>query len=109
MRQPEGFSPLKPLIDFGKALGFITPPDRYEEAKRTLDAEKAKVAEAEGAKTGVDTAGDDILIESEIRKSATGETRDTTVLRNNPDTASQEDADKKKEEQKKKRYTKKTP
>lgn len=109
VRQPEGFSPLKPLIDFGKALGFITPPDRYEEARRTLDAEKAKVAEAEGARTGADAAGDDILIESEIRKSATGETRDTTVLRNNPDTASQEDADKKKEEQKKKRYTKKTP
>ncbi len=109
VREPEGFSPLKPLIDFGKALGFIPPPDRYEEAKRTLDAEKAKVAEAEGARTGADAAGDDILIESEIRKSATGETRDTTVLRNNPGTASQEDADKKKEEQKKKRYTKKTP
>ena len=53
---------------------------------------------------------DDILIESEIRKSASGETSDTTVLRNNSGTVSQSDADKKKEEQKnKKRYTKKTP
>ncbi len=46
VRQPEGFSPLKPFIDFGKALGFVSPPDRYEEAKKIVDAEKVKVAEA---------------------------------------------------------------
>ncbi len=109
VRQPEGFSPLKPFIEFGKALGVVQPPDRYEEAKKIVDAEKVKVAEAAAKKEEMSQSGDDILIESEIRKSATGETRDTTVLRNNSDTASQSDADKKKEEQKnKKRYTKKT-
>ena len=109
VRQPEGFSPLKPFIDFGKALGFVSPPDRYEDAKKIVDAEKVKVAE-EAAKTAEsERVADDILIESEIRKSASGETKDSTVLRNNSGTVSQSDADKKKEEQKnKKRYTKKS-
>jgi outer membrane assembly lipoprotein YfiO len=109
VKQPEGFSPLKPFIDFGKALGFVSPPDRYEDAKRIIDAEKVKVAEAAAKNAESERAADDILIESEIRKSASGETKDSTVLRNNSGTASQRDADKKKEEQKnKKRYTKKS-
>jgi outer membrane assembly lipoprotein YfiO len=109
VKLPEGFSPLKPFIDFGKALGFVSPPDRYEDAKRIIEAEKVKVAEAAAKNSESGRAADDILIESEIRKSASGETKDSTVLRNNSGTASQSDADKKKEEQKnKKRYTKKT-
>jgi outer membrane assembly lipoprotein YfiO len=108
VRQPEGFSPLKPFIDFGKALGFVSEPDRYEEAKKTIEAEKVKAAEAAAKEVSPQKPSDDILIESEIRKSASGETKDTTVLTNNSGTASQSDADKKKEEQKaKKRYTKK--
>ena len=109
VRQPEGFSPLKPFIDFGKALGFVSPPDRYEDAKKIVDAEKVKVAEEAAKDAESEKVADDILIESEIRKSASGETRDSTVLRNNSGTVSQSDADKKKEEQKnKKRYTKKS-
>jgi outer membrane assembly lipoprotein YfiO len=109
VRQPESFSPLKPFIDFGKALGFVPTPDRYEDAKKTIEAEKIKAAEAASKKEGSERAADDILIESEIRKSASGETKDTTVLKNNSGTASKSDADKKKEAQKnKKKYTKKT-
>ena len=109
VKQPEGFSPLKPFIDFGKALGFVSPPDRYEDAKKIIEAEKVKVAEAAAKNVQPEKVADDILIESEIRKSASGETKDSTVLRNNSGTASQSDADKKKEEKKnKKRYAKKS-
>lgn len=110
VRPPEGFSPLKPFIDFGKALGVVPLPDRYDDAKRIIEAEKAKVAEDAAKKEQLERSSDDILIESEIRKSASGESSDSTVLRNNSDTTSQSDADKKKEEQKnKKRYIKKNP
>jgi outer membrane protein assembly factor BamD len=80
----EGFSPLKPFIEFGKALGFVAPPDIYEIAKKEVEEEKAKTAVAEGAKEGGDQTGTggDIQIQSIIRKSATGETQDTTVLGN---------------------------
>ena len=74
IRPGEGFSPLKPLIEFGKALGFIGPPDQYEVAQKTLEEEKAQAAAA-AAGTG---AGDDIQIESEIRRSASGASIDGT-------------------------------
>ena len=70
IRPSEGFSPLRPLIDFGKALGFIAPPDLYESAQKTLEEEKAQAAAAAAAGTG--GTGDDIQIESEIRQSASG-------------------------------------
>lgn len=108
VKQPEGFAPWKPFIDFGKALGFISPPDMYEDAKKTIEAEKVKVAEAASKDAGSEKVADDILIESEIRKSASGATKDSTVLKNNSGTVSQSDADKKKEEQKKKKYAKKS-
>ena len=73
VRPSEGFSPLKPLIDFGKALGFIAPPDQYEVARKTIEEEKAQAA----AKAGTG-AGEDIQIETEIRKSASGEPGDGT-------------------------------
>ena len=41
MRKPEGFSPLTPLSDFVKALGFIGPPDAYEKAQEIRKAKKA--------------------------------------------------------------------
>ena len=58
MTAPEGFSPLTPLADFVKALGFIGPPDRYEEAQEIIKAKKAaeeakaKAAREEEEKTG---------------------------------------------------------
>ncbi|MBN2241313.1 MAG: outer membrane protein assembly factor BamD [Acidobacteria bacterium] len=75
MRQPQGFSPVKPLLDFGKALGFIGPPDVYEEATGILAAEKAKAAkEAEQAAVREAEAGEGIDIVEEIRKPVSEET-----------------------------------
>jgi len=71
LKEPEGFSPLKPLVDFGKALGFVPPPDQYEVAQRAVEAEKAREAELAAAEARA-AAGDDILIETEIRQSASG-------------------------------------
>jgi outer membrane assembly lipoprotein YfiO len=104
----EGFSPLKPFIDFGKALGFVSPPDRYEEAKRIIEAEKAKVAEAAGKPDETKQPADDIQIETIIRKSSSGKSSDTTILSGNSGTKESEVESKKKEAPKeKKRYTKK--
>jgi len=81
IRPSEGFSPLRPLIDFGKALGFIAPPDLYDSAQKTIEEEKAQAAAA--AKSGTGT-GDDIQIETEIRQSASGAPIDETTA---PDSA----------------------
>lgn len=78
VKTDQGFSPLNPFIDFAKALGFVTPPDFYEQARKAVEEEKAKTAQAATAKPG--EAGGDIQIQSIIRKSASGETQDTTVL-----------------------------
>ncbi len=76
----DGFSPLKPFINFAEALGFKGPPDRYEEAKKQVEAKKAEALAqatrpADGSKTG-----DDILIQTTLRKDASGRTQETTVL-----------------------------
>jgi outer membrane assembly lipoprotein YfiO len=110
IKPAEGFSPLKPFIDFGKALGFSSPPDRYEEAKKIIEAEKIKVAEAASKQAEAQQAGDDIQIETVIRKSASGESSDTTVLKETSGTTATQDEAKKKEAAKtKKRYSKKNP
>jgi outer membrane assembly lipoprotein YfiO len=108
VKPPEGFSPLKPMIDFINALGFIGPPDRYEEAKKTVATEKAKEAEAAAKQSEAEQASGDIQIETIIKKSASGETRDTTILGGSPGNSSQSVAEKKKEAQKtKKKYSRK--
>lgn len=76
----EGFSPLKPFVSFVEALGFKGRPDIYEEAKRAVENQKAEAAaqasqQAEGA-----MAGDDILIQTTLRKDASGKTQESTVL-----------------------------
>jgi hypothetical protein len=75
-----GFSPLKPLIDFGKALGFVPLPDQYKKAKQTVDEEKAKAAQAG---TGSTEEGNDIQIETVITKSASGSTQEATATGEN--------------------------
>lgn len=75
IKPSEGFSPLKPLVDFGKALGFIAPPDLYEEAQKTVAEEKAAAA----AKAAAEGADDDFLIDSVIRKSASGAPTDEST------------------------------
>ncbi len=80
VKSPEGFSPLKPFIDFGKALGFVSAPDQYEMARKTVEAERSRTREtASGASEAVGSA-DDILIQTTLRKSASGKTQETTVL-----------------------------
>jgi outer membrane assembly lipoprotein YfiO len=77
LKTPDGFSPLKPFIDFGKALGFVSAPDQYEKARRVVEEEKGRTAEAAPGEGGSE---DNILIQTIIRKSPSGETKDTTVL-----------------------------
>jgi outer membrane assembly lipoprotein YfiO len=80
LKAPEGFSPLKPLIDFGKALGFVGPPDRYEAAKKSVEEDKAKAAEAAGKAGEGDQKNGDILIQTTLRQSADGKIQDSTTL-----------------------------
>jgi len=74
MKDQEGFSPMKPLLDFGKALGFVGSPDRYEEAKEIIEAGKAKAAKEAAEKAREGEKPDGIDIEDEIRKPASEET-----------------------------------
>ena len=76
IRPSEGFSPFRMLNDFGKALGFISPPDLYESAQKTLEEEKAQAAAAAKSGSG---PGDDIQMESIIRQSASGAPIDETT------------------------------
>jgi outer membrane protein assembly factor BamD len=110
IKPSEGFSPLKPFIEFGKALGFVAPPDIYAQAKKEQE-EKAKIAQAEAAKAGGAPAGagNDIQIQSIIRKSATGETQDTTVLGSASTPAQPGSVEKKKEPTRTRKKTVKKP
>jgi outer membrane assembly lipoprotein YfiO len=97
LKPEEGFSPLKPFIDFGKALGFVGTPDRYELAKKTVEDEKAKsIQAAEAAAKSGEGGTNGILIETTIRKNASGETRDSTVLTGGSDPTSSQQSNEKK-------------
>jgi outer membrane protein assembly factor BamD len=78
VKPPEGFSPLKPFVDFASALGLKGTPDPYESARKTVEDQRA-AAESAAATQGERTS-DGILIETTIRKDATGKTSDTTTL-----------------------------
>jgi outer membrane assembly lipoprotein YfiO len=78
VKPPEGFSPLKPFVDFASALGLKGTPDPYESARKTVEAQKT-AAEAAAASQGERTS-DGILIETTITKDASGKTSDTTTL-----------------------------
>ncbi len=84
----EGFSPLKPFVNFVEAIGFKGPPDRYEEAKKAVETKKAEaLAAAEAAARAPEGARptDDILIQTTLRKDISGNTEESTVLGANPD------------------------
>jgi outer membrane assembly lipoprotein YfiO len=83
-----GFSPLKPLIDFGKALGFVPLPDQYDKAKRSIDEEKAKAAKTG---TGGSAEGSDIQIETIIKKSASESGKETVEGGNSTNSPTNED------------------
>lgn len=102
----EGFSPLRPIVDFGKALGFIGPPDPYVRAKKMVEAQSTATAQAAALASEAGKSGDDILITTTLTKSATGETKEKTVLganakENGPAAAT--DGDKAKASKKKKK------
>ena len=102
VRQPEGFSPLKPFADFVEALGFRGPPDRYEYAKKTVEEQRTAAAAAVKPGEGERTS-DGILIETTLRKDATGKVEESTTLGGNakvPAAASDKKDDKKKEDPK---------
>ena len=80
VKQPEGFSPLKPFVSFVEALGFKGPEDRYELARRTVEEQKAAATQAEAAPPEGGKPGDNILIETTLRKDASGKTQTSTVL-----------------------------
>jgi len=113
LKPAEGFSPLKPFVDFGKALGFGGPPDRYEVAKKSVEAERAKSVEVAAAQGGADAkqTADDIQIQTTLRKSASGETQESTILGTSSADASQSGAanQKKSTDKSKKKYGKKPP
>jgi hypothetical protein len=110
LKPPEGFSPLKPFIDFGKAMGFTGSPDRYDLAKKTVDAERTKTAEAIAKKSN-ETAktGDDILIQDVLRKNASGETQATAAAgENSGSDPNNGDSKNKKKNKNRKKSTKKS-
>ena len=97
LKTPEGFSPWKPFVEFGKALGFAGPPDKYEELKKIMKDEKIKAAEAAGGTGGEGgQKGDDTGINAIIRKSADGRTEVSTVLGTDPENPQQNNVTKKK-------------
>ena len=96
LKPSEGFSLLKPLIDFGKALGFAGPPDLYKEAKKAVEEEKIKNAEAAPKNPEGGPAGSDIQIQRTIKKNASGETTDTAIVGTSADPPKPNDQDKKK-------------
>ncbi len=108
VKPEEGFNPLRPFIDIGKALGLAQPEDLYKHAVRTVAEEKAKTGEAVAASSGTEggQTGSDIQIQTTIRKSASGETEDTTVVGSVPDAAAPGAPAKKKETNP---YRKKSP
>jgi outer membrane protein assembly factor BamD len=112
IKPEEGFSPMKPLIDFGKALGFVGTPDIYKETYKTVEAAKIQNANAQlaAAKAGEDgQPGDDIQIERTIVKTGEGETQDAQSVGTNPSESSQSGSEKKKVSNRYKRKNTKKP
>jgi hypothetical protein len=70
VKAPEGFSPLRPFIDFAEALGFKGPPDRYDQAQKIVAASKAQAAAAAASAAG--TKPGDVLINATIEKGPDG-------------------------------------
>ena len=77
----EGFSPLRPIKDFGKALGFVGPPDPYETAKRAVDASRAEAGATQTAAVADgDKPGNDFPIQATIKKSSAGQSEAKATL-----------------------------
>jgi hypothetical protein len=97
VKPPEGFSPLKPFIELAGALGISGQPDLYREARKTLDAEKAKAAEAQAVRESDGQAGGDIQIQDVIRKSSSSGGATASGSSSNPAASGIADKEKRKE------------
>jgi tetratricopeptide (TPR) repeat protein len=69
LKPDRGFSPLQPIVDFGKALGFVGAPDQYQLAKRNV--EEGKTKEAKAGASGSEE-GSSVQIDAVITKSVSG-------------------------------------
>ena len=78
VRPSGGFSPLNLLADFGRALGFISLPDAYENARKAIEEEKQAAIKAAAAAAAAAGTGDSTDIEFTIRKTAPGDPTDET-------------------------------
>ncbi|MGD0308354.1 MAG: outer membrane protein assembly factor BamD [Acidobacteriota bacterium] len=70
VKAPEGFSPLRPFIDFAEAIGFKGAPDRYDQAQKIVAANKAQAAAAAASAAG--NKPGDVLINATIEKGPDG-------------------------------------
>jgi outer membrane protein assembly factor BamD len=96
VKPSQGFSPMAALTAFPKALGFIGPPDPYENAKKMVEAAAAEAA-AQTASAETGKPGDGIQITTELKKTVTGETTARTVLGSETQPVAVENGDKSKD------------
>jgi outer membrane protein assembly factor BamD len=68
LKTPEPLSPLKLLADFVAAMGFKSPPNRYDEARRAVTSGRGAPAPATGAEARGSKPGE-VLITGTIDKS----------------------------------------
>lgn len=107
VKPPQGFSPLKPFVDFAGALGFVGPKDLYQEATKAIEAERAKTAAAAATGTQPVKTGSDISINEVIKKSSDGKTQDSTSVSNDPNATQTSDSDKNKNKEPKSKVRRK--
>ncbi len=96
LKPPEGFSPLKPFINFASALGFKGPPDRYQAAKKQVDDKKAEAIlaqQAPAAAGGESKPGDDTQIKAVLTQDPSGKKQTQTATVGGSPAGSQASAD----------------
>jgi outer membrane assembly lipoprotein YfiO len=101
VRPPAPFSPLRPFIDFAEAIGFKGPPDRYEEARKTIEANRAEAVAAAAGQEGAKPK--DVLINATITKGS----NDKAAVNPNGTQQKTDKKDDKKQDSKKQNVTKK--
>jgi outer membrane assembly lipoprotein YfiO len=105
VKAPQPFSPLRPLISFVEAIGFKGPPDRYEEAKKIVEAGKAEAsAVATAARAAAQAGGKpgDVLITGTLEKGPDGKPVAGTNAKGTPPATDKKD-DKKQDDKTKKK------
>jgi outer membrane assembly lipoprotein YfiO len=96
VKPSQGFSPMAALTAFPRALGFIGPPDPYENAKKMVEAAQSDAAAQTASASETGKPGD-VQFTTELKKSATGEVKETTVLGSSTQPVPAENGDKPKD------------